>query len=170
MSSPQKAKGKSYERDCAKNLSDVFGLNFIRVPNSGAYIGNSNSFRNETLTAEQQLLMDGDLIVPKELSNFSFECKFHKDIGKISSWFDGNAKLTDWISQASHTSKKFWLLMFKINNMGEFLVFDPSLLSTLKIPPNWLKYQNICIIRLNWEPDGFFYVNKDEILKIGLNI
>jgi len=39
MPSKSKNKGSSFERDIAKLLSETFGESFIRVTNSGAYIG-----------------------------------------------------------------------------------------------------------------------------------
>ena len=39
MTSPQKAKGGSFEREIAQMLSTVFGESFIRAPSSGAYVG-----------------------------------------------------------------------------------------------------------------------------------
>ena len=45
MPSKSKAKGSSYERDLAKFLSEKYNGSFVRVPNSGAYIGGSNFHR-----------------------------------------------------------------------------------------------------------------------------
>ena len=79
MGNKNKNKGKSFERQICKILSDIFGLNFQRIPNSGAFVGGSNIDRYDKLTEEQRLLADGDIIVPKELSHISMECKSYKD-------------------------------------------------------------------------------------------
>ena len=45
MPSAAKQKGNVWEREVAKDLSEVFNENFIRVPNSGAYTGGANFHR-----------------------------------------------------------------------------------------------------------------------------
>ncbi len=166
MSSYSKQKGKTYERDLAENLSNVFSLPFRRIPNSGAYIGGTNIIKAEELDSDQIVFYDGDLIVPKELSCFSFEAKFHKDIGKISSWFDGNSIIDDWIKQASNTKKKYWLLCFKLNNIGEFVLWNINNLCDIITVGNILIYKNdFKICRLNWS-NGVFNINKEKMLKL----
>ena len=39
MSKKSKQKGKSWERDVCIFLSELYSDSFIRVPNSGAYVG-----------------------------------------------------------------------------------------------------------------------------------
>ena len=78
MTSPQKAKGNNFERDVAKHLSTVFGLNFTRVPTSGAMTGGMNAAVLERLSGSQKLLLEGDLIPPDELYNMKIECKTRK--------------------------------------------------------------------------------------------
>ena len=62
MPSAAKQKGNAWERDVAKDLSETFNENFIRVPNSGAYTGGANVFRIDQLTEQQKRMMDGDII------------------------------------------------------------------------------------------------------------
>ncbi len=50
MPSKSKNKGSSFERDIARQLSELFGESFIRVTNSGAYIGGKNTTRKDTLS------------------------------------------------------------------------------------------------------------------------
>ena len=99
MSNANKNKGKAFERQIAKHLTSVFGLNFQRVPNSGAMIGGMNSYRMSFLTPEQQLLACGDLIVPSELSHTQFEMKSYKTFS-FYSLYDNNEQLNKWIIQA----------------------------------------------------------------------
>jgi hypothetical protein len=160
MPNASKNKGKSFERDLAKHLISVFGLNFERVWSSGAFVGGSNSFRIQKLSKSQSLLATGDLIVPDELSHLSFECKFYRDF----SWpqlFSKNIQLDKWISQAS-ACEKLWFLVVKINRTTPFVVFDSCHHSkwALEIPGNFLMYGKCVICSL----DGFFERNKNYLL------
>ena len=163
MSNASKNKGKTYERSLAENLQKVFNLPFRRVPNSGAATGGVNIIRTNDLDPNQINIFSGDIIPPQELMHVEFEAKFHKDIGKIGSWFDGNSIIDDWIRQVSVTVKPYWFLCWKLNNLGEFILtrrdfpFDMS--------GNILIYRNIYYIgRLVWNENGFFTINKDKLL------
>jgi len=166
MANKNKNKGKTFERQFAKHLTTVFGLSFNRVPNSGAFIGGQNFFRTKQLSNEQNLLFSGDVIVPIELKNFTFECKFYKKLG-WQKLFDneGESQLNKWIEQAKNDiSRKYWFVLFKINNMGGYVVFDKNLMSKYNCGTNYLIYKNdYCIISL----DNFFEKNKDLILEMG---
>lgn len=84
MSSKSKNKGKGFERDIAKYLSNLYGNNFARVFSSGAYTGGMNSFRKDTLTEGQIRANKGDISPPDDWKYFNCECKsyssfpFHK--------------------------------------------------------------------------------------------
>ena len=65
MPSKSKAKGSSYERDLAKFLSEKYNGSFVRVPNSGAYIGGSNFHRATNLSEGQVRGFKGDIIWDK---------------------------------------------------------------------------------------------------------
>ena len=45
MTSKSKTKGKSWERDVCNFLTELYNDSFIRVPNSGAYVGGKNEYR-----------------------------------------------------------------------------------------------------------------------------
>jgi Holliday junction resolvase len=49
MTSPQKQKGSSFEREVANFLSSIYGESFIRAPGSGAYVGGKNQERTQFL-------------------------------------------------------------------------------------------------------------------------
>lgn len=70
-----KSKGKNGERELAKLLEEIFSGKFIRVPNSGAYIGGNNKYREELLEKQQVKIFKGDIITPSCLNNVIFECK-----------------------------------------------------------------------------------------------
>ena len=157
MASYAKAKGKNFEREFAAHLSNVFGLSFMRIPNSGAFTGGKNFFRKALLSKSQNLLMTGDLIMPDELHNISVECKFYAKFSFVT-LFSSNKQLDGWIAQAE-TANKLWFLPFKVNNCGVHVVYDPAL-AQLSIPGNYMKYSKYIIVPL----DGFFESNKEFLL------
>jgi Holliday junction resolvase len=161
MSSANKNKGKRGEREVADHLSKVFGLNFERVPNSGAFTGGKNFFRKQQLTETQNLLAEGDIIVPDELKHLCFEIKTYKEFS-FAGVYSKNKQLDDWIKQASATTK-IWFLVFKINHAGAFVVYSKKLQNILKIPRCFSIYQNEYII--NGMSD-FFENNKDILLNL----
>jgi hypothetical protein len=172
MSNASKNKGKSFERDVAKFLGDVFGLNFERVPNSGAFIGGKNNFRADKLTDEQKLLMDGDIIMPKALSHVSVECKSYKDFRwSLLYYKDGVQILNKWIDQSSNTSKTIWFICFKINNMGCFTVFDSSIGFEEYCTkfPNTRYFYNDKVYTVT-SMNNFFNFNKEGILNYNIGV
>jgi len=161
MANYNKNKGKSLEREVAKELTEVFGVNFTRVPNSGAFTGGKNFFRASQLTREQNLLMCGDIIMPMELEHVTVECKFYKSFS-FQSLFDNNETLNGWIYQAKGSSGKLWFLIFKINNCGKFVVFDKKDDAVFSPKDNRCIYKDSYIVT---SYDNFFVKNKDAILK-----
>jgi Holliday junction resolvase len=160
MANKNKNKGKAFERQICEILGKTFGLNFQRIPNSGAYVGGKNAFRYETLTEEQKLLADGDIIVPSELSHISMECKSYKDFSFSGLFLGQNALLDSWIKQASETQKSKWLLYFKINNKGIFVVYDMSKFPLDLYRENYHIYQNRYLIQ---SLDEFLEKNKERM-------
>lgn len=162
-----KAKGKSFERYAADFLRNVFQLPFTRVPNSGAFLGRSNFVRKDTLSEEQNLLLDGDIIVPKELNFFKFECKFHADVA-LDKLFTSNKKFEDWIEQViDNIEDKKFFLVFKQNHMLPYVAFNINFLNIITktnrkvILNNYLNYQQKYIVT---KFEEFFKTNKDFIL------
>jgi len=157
-----KNKGKSFERQLAKHLTSVFGLNFVRVQNSGSFVGGKNSFRLEKLTNSQQLATTGDLMVPEELGHLTFECKFYKDFS-FASLLSENKQLDGWIKQAKNANK-VWFLVVKVNHTEPFIVYNSF---TTKIYPisflsntNFAYYKGETVTNLK----GFFEANKEHLL------
>jgi len=160
--SKQKRKGNAFERVTADLLTEVFGLKFFRTPGSGAYVGGKNSFRADELTSSQQLLMEGDVVVPEELNYLKFECKTLKAFS-FSSLLDSNSILDSWIKQASDDGmcRKMWFLIFKINNRGVFIVYEKTLYDRFShLNSNRVIYNNVVIERIG----GFFEANKEKFL------
>jgi hypothetical protein len=165
MASKSKTKGKTYERQVCEHLTKVFGKNFIRVPNSGAFVGGLNASRTASLTPEQILLSEGDIIVPIELQHVKFECK---TLGKFSfsNLFTGSAQLDDWIKQAEDSKRLLWFLVFKIDNRGQFIAFDFKWDKDFKLTNNWMIYKKDQQAYMVTSLDNFFENNKDIILNL----
>ena len=115
MKSKSKTKGKSWERDVCNFLSGLYRDSFIRVPNSGAYVGGKNEYRRDYLTEEQIKLSRGDIIPPRNFPYFLAECKnyadfpFHLLLAKTTI-----AQLDNWIEQVEHdvtSDDDLWLLL-----------------------------------------------------------
>jgi len=130
MSNKSKNKGKSWERDVCNFLSDLYRQSFIRVPNSGAFVGGKNEYRKDHLSAEQIKLSRGDIVPPENYPYFLAECKnyaefpFHLLLGKNSI-----AQLDTWIDQVEHdvTSEfDLWMLFIKITRKGTYVLFDTN--------------------------------------------
>lgn len=155
-----KNKGKSYERQLAKQLTEAFGLNFERVPNSGAFVGGKNITRASKLSNSQLLASSGDIISPDELAHVDFECKFYKELA-FNSLLDNCETLNKWIEQAQNTVKALWFLCIKINHKGEFIVFDNKHTELFINESCVLHYKQKYIMLKN---DKFFSKNKDFIL------
>jgi hypothetical protein len=160
MTSKQKAKGNGFERQIATHLSDVFGLNFERVPTSGAFTGGKNIHRYNKLSDSQKLIYDGDLIVPDELSSFKIECKSYKDFS-FHGLFTNNKQLDGWIDQAE-VDFKLWFLFFKINNKGTYIVFNRTIWKSVHYSGNYCNYKSYYIVPL----EGFFEKNKRTFLNM----
>lgn len=162
MANKNKTKGKNFERQVCEIFAKVYNVNFQRVPNSGAYTGGLNVKRYEGLTPEQKLLADGDIIVPSFLSHLSIECKSYKDF-PFHSLFGKQCRLLDeWIKQASSTKKSKWLLFFKINNKGIYVVYDNNLFPCIN-KNNYMIYNNYIIE----SAEEFVNKNKEELQKNG---
>ena len=161
MANPQKRKGSAFERVIADEMSAEFGLSIIRTPNSGAYVGGKNACRIETLTEEQVLLADGDLVMPKELAHIKVECKAYKDFSFVS-LFENNALMDKWIEQSLEGTDKHWFVIFKINRQGVFVAFDKDLKETYMLPRSYFTYKSSIICKYK----GFFQQNKDIILNL----
>ena len=158
MANNNKNKGKRGEREVAAHLGKVFGLNFERVPCSGAFTGGKNFYRKAKLTETQNLLAEGDIIVPDQLKHLCFEVKTYKEFS-FAGVYTTNKQLDDWIAQASSTDKT-WFLVFKINHAGAFVVFDKKIQSVLKMPTNFSIYKErfVIVSMVN------FFENNKEIL------
>lgn len=157
MPSAAKQKGNAWERDVAKDLSETFNENFIRVPNSGAYTGGANVFRIDQLTEQQKRMMDGDIMVPPCLSRFKIECKNYKSFD-FHQLFNENKTLDKWITQAEFGL--LWFLVIKVTRKGSFILFRKDI-SNKFLYKNFLLYKQKYIITDYKE----FWVNNEDAIR-----
>lgn len=164
MTSKSKSKGKSWERDVCNFLGELYNDSFIRVPNSGAYVGGKNEYRKDHLSEEQIKLSRGDIIPPLHYPYFLAECKnyaefpFHLLISKNSI-----ALLDSWIKQVEHdvtSPKDVWLLFIKITRKGNYILYDTNLLGDKLFPLEYgVKYRNYWFCEMKY----FFSCFRDEL-------
>ena len=157
MPSAAKQKGNAWEREVAKDLSEVFNENFIRVPNSGAYTGGANVYRIDQLTEQQKRMMDGDIMVPPCLSRFKIECKNYKSFD-FHQLFNENKTLDKWITQAEFGL--LWFLVIKVTRKGSFILFRKDI-SDKFLYKNYLLYKQKYIITDYRE----FWVNNEDAIR-----
>jgi hypothetical protein len=124
-----KTKGKSYERDIANLLSEMYNESFTRVPHSGAFIGGQNFSRIEKLSENQTRGFKGDIIPPDNFPLLVIEAKNYGEFRWNHLALKNDVKqLDEWIGQAEDSceDKDKWLLCVKITRQGEFVLWDPT--------------------------------------------
>ena len=159
MPSAAKQKGNAWERDVAKDLSETFNENFIRVPNSGAYTGGANVFRIDQLTEQQRRMMDGDIMVPPCLSRYKIECKNYKTFD-FHQLFNENKTLDKWIKQAEFGL--LWFLVIKVTRKGSFILFRKEISKHFSYK-NYLSYKDKYVIT---DYKEFWQKNADAIRRL----
>tara|TARA_R100000664_G_C2747910_1_gene135376 strand:- start:1364 stop:1867 length:504 start_codon:yes stop_codon:yes gene_type:complete len=159
MPSAAKQKGNAWERDVAKDLSETFNENFIRVPNSGAYTGGANVFRIDQLTEQQKRMMDGDIMVPPCLSRYKIECKNYKAFD-FHQLFNENKTLDKWIKQAEFGL--LWFLVIKVTRKGSFILFRKEISKHFSYK-NYLSYKDKYLIT---DYKEFWQKNADAIRRL----
>jgi Holliday junction resolvase len=130
MTSKQKSKGNLWEREICGFLGETLGGNFMRVPNSGAYMGGKNVFRKATMSDVQQRAAKGDIIPPDDLPLLNIEAKNYADIA-FHQIIDGNCKQLDtWIDQTEEPADDHDIsfTIFKITRKGSWVAFKAHLL------------------------------------------
>ena len=165
MPSPQKAKGSKFEREIAEFLTETYGENFMRVPNSGAYVGGINVHRKQVMSEGQVRSFKGDIIPGPSYSRFNIECKSYKDFA-FNQVLSGqtNKQLENWIEQAMEVADEgdFTVLFMKFNRQGTFIATKANPL--LVLPYHGTQY---CSINYGmWyfsELNSFFKLNKNNI-------
>lgn len=140
-----KTKGKTGERYFADKLSEASGKSFIRVPNSGAFVGQSNRDRLLALSRTQCLISLGDIICPEELKHYMiWECKNYKNIAwsKIKKGIIPSL-LNKWIGEIKYDIESaimyikhkpiLGFLCFKITRQGNWIAYNIDINNAIKI-------------------------------------
>jgi hypothetical protein len=159
--SKSKEKGKSFEREVSGFLSNLYGESFVRVPNSGAFIGGANQQRKAFLSEHQSKSFKGDIIPPDSWTNFNAEAKSYADF-PFHLVLTGDCKVLDgWLDQMMQVAEDddLNILFMKFNRKGKFVcvqtcltwVTDQFLYYTSKNHQDW--------IIIEW--NHFFKLNKD---------
>lgn len=175
MTSKAKAKGNMWEREICKFLGDTLGGNFMRVPNSGAYMGGKNVFRKDTMSDVQQRAAKGDIIPPDDLPKLNLEAKNYADIA-FHQIIDGACKQLDtWIDQTEEPADAddFSVTIFKITRKGSWAAFkaenlgkfDMTGLSYVTYRKSFNTDKACDYIIVSHEP--FFIQNKGAVRKLG---
>lgn len=171
MGSKSKNKGKSWERDFATFLSELYNESFIRVPHSGAYIGGKNSIRKEFLHEGQIRAMKGDIIPPSDWKHFNVECKSYAEFPFHQLFTEGKIGLLEsWIEQAMDAADEgdLNLIIMKFNRKGKFVSFPyqnfPDLKASRHIKYESEKYGAWAFTGF----DSFWTLNKEAVKKLSL--
>lgn len=130
MGSKSKNKGKGFEREVCKQLSDLYKDNFERVPHSGAFVGGQNAHRKSTLTENQIKAFKGDIIPPDHWNYFNCECKNYADFPFHHLLQEKPIPLLEqWLEQTldAHDESDLDILFMKFDRKGIYLAFPSHL-------------------------------------------
>lgn len=166
MTAKSKIKGNTWEREISKFLSKHLGGNFMRVANSGGYIGGSNIFRKKNMSESQILSAKGDIIPPDHLTKMNIEAKNYADIA-FNQILDGKClQLNKWIDQTEivEGEEDISFTIFKITRKGSWIVFSSELIEkfNLKSYMYYEKDEDSSYIIANFEE---FILNNIEVIK-----
>lgn len=164
MSNSNRNKGKRGESHFCALLGEIFGMNFTRNFTSGAIIGGSNAHRASKLTKEQELVSDGDIIVPACLGHISFECKNYQTFDWHLLYRGVYPLLDGWINQSSHSHRPMWLLMIKITRRGLWVCYDTNQIKGAKQNENRMVYQGKYVIE---SAETFLKNNSELLIQLG---
>jgi hypothetical protein len=123
MTSPQKAKGSSFEREVANHLTKLYNESFIRAPGSGAYVGGKNQSRKQMLHEGQVRSFKGDIVPGQSFTKFNAECKSYADFPFHQVLAGSCKQLDSWLDQLMDVSDEgdINILFVKINRKGRFV-------------------------------------------------
>lgn len=130
MPSKSKTKGSGYERDMAKFLSETYDGSFVRVPNSGAFIGGKNQVRTVMLSEGQIRSFKGDIIPPDDWKYFNCECKFYAEFPFHQLFTHGTiGLLEEWVEQTMEVADDDDLnvIFMKFNRRGQYVLYQDDI-------------------------------------------
>lgn len=164
MPNKGKSKGNAGERKIADFLSKLYEQKFIRVPNSGAFLGGANTFRKIGMDEGQIATFKADLIPPSNMRKLVIESKFYGAFPFENIIKNNPIPLLDkWIDQAKVSSDPddFWIVVFRINHKGSFAVFAADKAHNFLVL-NHARYDSYMIT----EFESFFNMNKDAVFNL----
>jgi hypothetical protein len=164
MPSAGKNKGNTGERIIANFLTELYQAKFIRVPNSGAFLGGANHHRQQLMDSGQVASFRADIIPPSDMRGLVIESKFYKEFPFSKLLKNEKIPLLDgWIKQLEEniTSQDFSVVVFRINRQGSFAVFHEKWHAQLQVG-NYARYQHYIVTDFN----DLFTVNRDVIRNI----
>ena len=162
MPSKSKTKGKTFEREVANFLSDLYESSFTRVPDSGAFTGGKNAYRRGKLTEGQVRAHKGDIIPPDDWKYFNVECKNYAEFPFHQLLTQGHIPILEsWIEQTLDAADQgdCSLLFMKFNRKGRYVAYQ---LPSTFVDYKWVDYQDKA--GNTWRITGFddfFSLNKD---------
>lgn len=136
--SKSKNKGNAFEREVATFLSKLYGEPFVRVTNSGAYVGGKNTHRKEYLSENQIKSFKGDITPPDDWTKFNAEAKSYADF-PFHQLLSGEVKILDsWLDQTLAVADPgdLNILFMKFNRKGRYVAVQ---------------------CKLTWITDNFFF-------------
>lgn len=156
MTSPQKAKGSSFEREVAKFLTETYNESFIRAPGSGAYVGGTNSARKQFLHEGQIRNFKGDIVPGQSFPHLNAECKSYADF-PFHLLFTGEANLLNkWIEQCLDVADEgdFNIVFMKFNRKGTYVAVQSG--------PSDTKSSTTSETNSKFKLKNFFEYNSDK--------
>lgn len=175
MTSKAKQKGNAWEREICGFLGNTLGGNFMRVPNSGAYMGGKNTFRKDFMSEGQQRAAKGDIIPPDDLPKLNLEAKNYADIA-FHQILNGNCKQLDsWIDQTEEPADPddVSFTIFKITRKGSWVAFRIDLLPYFNMSDlSFVTYckgvgSDNCVTYVIVDHEKFFTQNVSAVRKLG---
>jgi hypothetical protein len=168
LPSKGKSKGNGWEREVADFLSELYGESFVRVPNSGAFIGGKNSHRKGNLSEQQIRSFKGDIIPGPSFPHLNLEAKFYKDFAFHQVLAGSCKQLDDWINQILTTCDEtdINILAMKFNRKGSFIAYEIKHIPILNLGPNYIQYYNHKHTHGTWiiqEFNNFWQLNSTQI-------
>lgn len=164
-----KKKGNRGELELSHILNERFeGYTFARSVQSGAYIGQSNAYRANSMTEEQKLVFAGDIRVP---INFKFTIE-HKAYAEASFWdlFNESSDLHSWMKQAEHDAEsvgKQPMLIVKYNFHERIVYLKKGFVDSLDCNDLYIYeifshngWSCFYLKELLKQPDSFFFEEK----------
>ena len=161
-----KNKGKSFEREISKYLSELYSDSFQRVFDSGAFTGGTNQKRRATLTEGQIRSHKGDIVPPDDWKYFNCECKSYMDFPFYQLFLNVQIPLLEtWIQQllAAEDPGDCNLLFMKFNRKGRYVMFEKKELFYQHRDVEYSDTSNNNWIFMGF--DNFFKLNSDHLKK-----